>query len=270
MKTSLLTLLAFALTAANGLAQDRPSRPAPDNAATAAATAVAATNAPANIKLNFQDTPIDSVLEYLAKEAGFTVIKEADISGNIKAFSAKPLTREQAYDVITTLLYGKGYATIRNGDIITVVSASDAKRRPIPIKQGANPNMIPPNDTMVTQIIPVRYANAQALVQNLQPLMDEDASISANESSNALLITDTQVNIRRMVQIVQALDTSISGITAMRVYPLRNASATEAASVLNQVFNGQTSSTAGRGSPSSSGRSSMADMISRMRSRMGR
>jgi general secretion pathway protein D len=278
MKTTLLTLLALATTAATGVCQNAPpapQRPAPDSPRpTTTQAAVPTTNAVANIKLNFQDTPLDTVLEYLATEAQFTIIKDAEITGNIKAFSAKPLTREEAFDVINSLLYSKGFTAIRNNNILTVVNVADAKTRLIPVKRGAEPEMIPANDEMVTQILPVRYANAAQLVQNLQPLLDENASITANEASNALLITDTQANIRRMAQIVQALDTSISGITSMRVYPLRNATATEAANVLNQVFNGQSSSTAGRGTTggrggTTGGGGSAADIMSRIRSRIG-
>lgn len=270
MKNIIPIAIVLAVTAWNTQAQTPPGRGAAAPTAGASATSVTATNAPeANIRLNFQDTPLDTVLEYLATEANFTIIKDADITGNIKAYSAKPLTREEAYDVINSLLYSKGYTAIRNKDILTVVNVADAKTRLIPVKQGAEPDMIPANDEMVTQILPVRYANAAALVENLQPLMDEDATISANESSNALLITDTQANIRRLAQIVKALDTSISGITAMRVYPLRNATATDAANVLNQVFNGQTSSTSGRNSTGgSSNNRSAADIMSRIRSRL--
>ncbi|MGK0198653.1 MAG: secretin N-terminal domain-containing protein [Verrucomicrobiia bacterium] len=277
MKTTIITLFALAVTALPGVCQDRtlaPQRPAPDALKpTTTQAAVPATNEVANIKLNFQDTPLDTVLEYLATEAKFTIIKDADITGNIKAFSAKPLTREEAFDVINSLLYSKGFTAIRNKDILTVVNVADAKTRLIPVKRGAEPDMIPANDEMVTQILPVRYANASQLVQNLQPLLDENASITANEASNALLITDTQANIRRMAQIIQALDTSISGITSMRVYPLRNATATEAANVLNQVFNGQNSSTSGRGGNTgrggtTGGGGSAADIMSRIRSRM--
>ena len=218
----------------------RPTGPRPGPPATPAVQPAA--NEPRDIRLNFKDTPLNSVLEYLSKEAGFAIIKDTDISGNVDAISDQPLTKSEAFDMLNSILYAKGYAAIRNGRILTIVDVKDAKTRLIPVKQGADPDMIPPNDEMVTQIIPIRYANASQLVQNLQPLLNEDAQLSANESSNALIMTDTQANIRRVTQIVQALDTSISGITAMRVYPLRNANATEAAEIINQVMGGDSSS----------------------------
>lgn len=207
---------------------------------------------PATIRLNFKDTPLTSVLEHLSKEAGFAIIKDADIRGRVDAISDQPLTKDKAFDMLNSILYSKGYAAIRNGRILTIVTSAEAKRRLIPIRKGSDPAVIPPNDEMVTQIIPIRYANAAQLVQNLTPLLDEDAELSANADSNALLLTATQANIRRVTQIVQALDTSISGITAMRVYPLRNANAAEAVAIINEVM-GNESNRGRRGGGDSGG-----------------
>lgn len=226
----------------------------------------------ADIKLNFKDTPLSSVLEYLSKEAGFAIIKDAEVRGNVDAISAQPLTKTEAFDMLNSILYSKGYAAIRNGRVLTIVNSNEAKKRLIPVKQGASSQAIPANDEMVTQIIPIRYANATQLVQNLNPLLDENAEISANEASNALILTDTQANIRRVVQIVEALDTSISGITAMRVYPLRNATATEAASIINEVMGGGSSNRSGRGGSTSGapgGGDIRSQIMSRIQSRMG-
>jgi general secretion pathway protein D len=226
---------------------------------------------PATIRLNFKATPLDSVLEYLSKEAGFAIIKDTEIKGSVDAVSDQPLTKTEAFDMLNSILYAKGYAAIRNGRLLTIVDVKDAKTRLIPVKQGADPDMIPPNDEMVTQILPIRYANATQLVQNLTPLLNEDAQLSANDASNALIMTDTQANIRRVAQIVQALDTSISGITAMRVYPLRNATATEAAEIINQVMGGDSSSNSrsGRGGTSGGGTDPRAAIMSRIQSRLG-
>jgi len=275
MKTNIVSkILAVLFVGALGVSAQNtpPSRPGRGPAAAARPPARAAVAELANIKLNFKDTELNAVLEYLSKEAGFKIISDVTVEGKVNAISATPMTKTEAFDVLTSILYAKGYAAIRNNDILTIVDVKDAKTRLIPVKQGADPDMIPPNDEMVTQIIPIRYANASQLVQNLQPLIDEDAQLSANESSNALIMTDTQANIRRVTQIVQALDTSISGITAMRVYPLKNATATETAEIINQVMGGESSNNrGGRGGSTGGGGGTdiRSQIMSRIQSRMG-
>jgi len=264
MKTMMrLHVAALVLLTAGSLAAQTPP------------TTAAATPPPpaGKIKLNFKDTPLSAVMEYLSKEAGFAVVMDAKLEGNIDAISAQPLSVDEAFDVINSILATKGYTAIRNGRILTIVDVRDAKTRMIPVKQGSDPEQIPPNEEVVTQIMPIKYADAQQLITNLQPLLDEDTSITANQSSNALLLTGPQSTIRRMAQIIKALDTSISGITAMRVYPLRNASATDVASIINQVMGNQGANSGRSGNNSSSrgggGGPSPADIMSRIRSRMG-
>ena len=115
------------------------------------------------------------------------------------------------------------------------------------MKTGNEPESIPANDEMVTQIIPIRYADAPQMIANLQPLLPEYADLTANESGNSLVLTDTQSNIRRMVEIVQALDTAISGISVLRVFPLKHADAAELAEAVGKLFEEPQSNSNDRG-----------------------
>jgi general secretion pathway protein D len=116
------------------------------------------------------------------------------------------------------------------------VSRANAPKRDLPVEVGAKSKEIPRKDAMVTQIMPVRYGEAAKLVENLRPLLSEQANITANEGSNSILLTDTQNNIHRIALIIEAIDTSVSGISSIRVFPLRYADATKLAAVITQLF----------------------------------
>jgi type II secretory pathway component GspD/PulD (secretin) len=188
------------------------------------------------IRLNFRNVPLDMVLNYMSAAAGFIIVQEAEVKGKVDVWSQEPLTKEEAVDLLNSILNKNGYAAVRNGRTLTIVSRDDAKKRDLPVKTGSDPEAIPKNDEMVTQIIPVRYANALQMTKDLQPLLPTYATMTANESGNALVITDTQADIRRMAQIVKALDTSISGISAIKVIPLTYADAKDIATELKEIF----------------------------------
>src|SRR5205814_9884549 len=137
-----------------------------------------------------------------------------DVKGRVDVWSNQPLSKDEAVDLLNTVLNQNGFAAVRKERTLTIMSRKDAKTEDIPVRRGDEPKDIQKNDEMVTQIIPVRYANATQLTKDLQPLLPSGAEMTANESANALVITDTQANIRRMTEIVQALDTSISSISA--------------------------------------------------------
>src|ERR1019366_4996209 len=125
---------------------------------------------------------------------------------------------------------------VLNGRTLTIYAKSDAKQRDIPVKSSSKPEEIPRNDQIVTQIIPVKFINAVQLSRDLQPLKPDSASWSANEGGNSLIVTDTQVNIHRLAMIIQALDTAVSSVSAVRVFKLQYADAKAVAGVIKDLF----------------------------------
>lgn len=189
-----------------------------------------------NLRLNFRGVPLEMVLNYLSDAAGFIIVLETDVKGKVDVWSNQPLNRDEAADLLNTILSKNGYAAIRNGRTLRIVSRDDAKTKDLPVKSGNDPQQIPKSDQMVTQIIPVRYANATQLIKDLQPLLPTYSMLTANESGNALILTDTQSNIRRMAEIVRAVDTSLTNVSTIKVYPLQYADAKELASAIKDLF----------------------------------
>src|SRR6185295_9424889 len=174
-----------------------------------------------NLRLNFRGVSMEKILDYLSDAAGFIIVMETEPKGKVDVWSNQPLSKDEAVDLLNTILNKNGYAAIRNGRTLKIVNRDEAKTKDIPVRSGADPKKIPKTEEMVTQVIPVRYANAAQLTQDLKQLLPSYATMTANESGNALVITDTQPSVRRMVEIVQALDTSIANISTIRVFPLR-------------------------------------------------
>ncbi|NDA66878.1 MAG: hypothetical protein EBY09_09575, partial [Verrucomicrobia bacterium] len=66
----------------------------------------------------------------------------------------------------------------------------EAKQRPLPTKVGGNPENIPSNEEMVTQILPVKFISAEQLIKNLEMLLPTSSTLTANAGANALIITE--------------------------------------------------------------------------------
>lgn len=201
-----------------------------------ATTPAAKTPGKGGVILNFQNASLSDVLNYLSEAAGFIVVQEATVSGTVNVVSRQEITAEEAVDLLNAVLIEKGFVAIRNGRILKIVNRKDAQKRDLPVRTGSDPEQIPRKDEMVTQILPLRYGEAAKLVENLQPLLSENATITANESANSILLTDTQTNIRRIAEIIRAIDTSVASISTIHVYPLRFADAKELATIVTSLF----------------------------------
>ena len=143
---------------------------------------------------------------------------------------------QEALNLLNSALDQNGYATVRNDRTLTIYNKEDAKKQDLPVKSSNKPEEIPKNDEMVTQIIPVRFISAVQVSRDLQPLLPDKATMTANEGGNALIITDTQISIHRMAEIIKALDTAVSSVSAVKVFPLRYADAKAVAGVIKDLF----------------------------------
>ena len=217
--------------------------PAPAAVGTASVPATAAPTLPTastvntnGLRLNFRGAPLDSVLEYLSDAAGFIIVLDTQVHGRVDLWSDQPVTKDEAVDLLNSVLNKNGYAAIRDGRKLTILDKTDAKTRNIPVKIGNDPNAIPDNDEIVTQIIPIRFVEARQLASDLSSFVSPQATIVANEAGNSIVVTDTQSNLKHLMQIIQAVDNSAEAETEIRVFRLRYANPGDVATELGNIF----------------------------------
>lgn len=186
--------------------------------------------------LNFVDASIDVVLDELSAAAGFIVVKEVRPEGRVTLVSKQPISPEESVSLLNTVLRNAGYAAIQQDRVLKIVNKDAAKRLNIPVRSGNDPEKIAKTDELITQVIPLRFADATQLKTDLGPLISAEADFTANASANALVITDTSANVRRVVEIVAALDTNLGSSVDVKVFQLKFANASTAAKLINDVF----------------------------------
>jgi type II secretory pathway component GspD/PulD (secretin) len=195
--------------------------------------------------LNFRGASLDTVLNYLSSAAGFIIVLEVRPTGKVDVWSNTPVSKDEAIGLLNTVLKKNGFAAVRNGRVLTIVNRDEIKTRDIPVILNGEPASIPKTDEVVTQIIPVRFVEASQLLKDLQPLVSMNTTMTANESGNTIVITDTQANIHRVAEIVKAIDLGAEDETVMRVFKLHNADPQETADELVNLFPDESKSTSG-------------------------
>lgn len=193
------------------------------------------------LRFNFRGAPLETVLDYLSDAAGFIIIPETDLRGKVDIISTQPLNKQEAVDLLNTILNKNGLAALRNGRTLTIISEDEAKKRDIPVVAGSEPEDIPKTDNIVTQVLPMHTLNAAQLAKDLSGLVPSTATLTPNEAGNAIVMTGTQTQIHHVAEIIKALDSS--SISSVRVFSLRYADAKTLASVIKDVFTPTTEST---------------------------
>ena len=189
------------------------------------------------ILLNFRNAPLETVLRYLSDAAGFHIVLETTVGGNVTVISSHPMTKDEAVDLLNAVLNKNGLAAIRNEQFLTILRQSDVRGRNIRVKIWDNdPASIPNNAEIVTQIIPIRFVEAAQLMRDLSPFVSPTATVIANEAANSIVITDTQANIRHLTEIIKAIDSSAEGETVVKVFTLKFANPNDVATLLSGIF----------------------------------
>ena len=208
-------------------------------------TQASAVSRPATqISMQFRDASVEAVLQHLSSVAGFVVVEEGKIDGRVTIISEQPVTPAEAITLLNTVLKSQGYVAIQQERILKIVARDKAKKA-TPVYFGADPEKIPVTDNLVTQVIPVKTVDVIKLKQDLAPVISTDADVTSNGASNNLIITDTQANIRRVVEIIASLDKRDPADNGIRVKQLKYADATATAKLIQDIFKADDSSSGG-------------------------
>lgn len=181
------------------------------------------------------------VLDFLSDAAGFVINKQVEVSGSVEIWSARPVTRDEAVELLGSVLGKNGYGVTRNGRILTILSLENMKTADTEIVVNSNPAAVEKSSEVQTQIIPVRYATASQLAANVQQLLPATATLTTQESANTLILVASKTDIKRVLRIVDALDSSLATGSSIKVHALRYANAKDATDVLSKLFAPQSS-----------------------------
>jgi type II secretory pathway component GspD/PulD (secretin) len=235
MKTTHFTpavWLGIAALTVNGWAQDA----APAAATPPASDAPVAARSAGTLRFNFRGAPLETVLNYMSEAAGYIIVMETPVRGTVDAYSAQPVTREEALQLVNGALNKNGYSSVVQGRTITISSKDDAKKKNLPIRTGNQPDEIPNTAEMYIQIIPLRHLDATLAARDLGTLLPGSSTITANVDSNSLLVTDTNINLKQVVTLVNALDSSSDTVSTMKIFKLTNADPYEMAQLLTNLY----------------------------------
>ncbi|MGV3743349.1 MAG: type II secretion system secretin GspD [Burkholderiaceae bacterium] len=179
--------------------------------------------------LNFVNADIDSVVKAIGHYTNTNFIIDPRVKGTINLVSEKPVTKAQAFQLLTSALRMQGYAVVAADGFTKVVPEADAKLQAGPIQSGQIKG-----GQVATQVFRLNYESAANMVPVLRPLISPNNTINANPGTNSLVITDYADNLRRLSRIIAALD---SPATAdMDVVPIRHAIATDIAVMVNRLL----------------------------------
>ena len=159
------------------------------------------------LSISFKNTPVQTVLQVLAKFAGLNLVVSNSVQGNISI----NLKNVPWNDIMNVVLVSKGLATKKMGSILYVATAAEISTQG-QIEAETNKSL-ENNAHLETAFIPLNYTtaqNAQAIITSMAQknggIMSSRGSVTSDARTNTLIVTDMKDRISKIRQIIKQID----------------------------------------------------------------
>lgn len=214
-------------------AETAPSKPAE---ASPAPSPTASPQSGRYVTIDFDNVDISVFIKFVSELTGKNFLIDDKVKGKVTVISPKKIPVDEVYKVFESVLEIYGFATVQAGDVIKVIPALEARGKNLELR--LKREEITPEDKIVTQILSLQHATPDDMKKVLDPLISKTSVILAYPPTGMLIITDVLSNIKRLQDIVTALD--VEGVGELISYvPLKYASAMETAKSLAAIFQQQ-------------------------------
>jgi len=151
--------------------------------------------------INLRNTEIAVLAEQVSEITSRTLVLDPNLQGEVTVISAEPLDPDGVWALFQSILRVRGFVAVQTGVIWEVIPENQARTR----SSNSDPLTTGSQD-VVTQLLPLNRLPSSEAVRVLRPLVDESGYIEAVTDPNAIVITDTQANVDRIVEIARTFD----------------------------------------------------------------
>ena len=196
------------------------------------------------ISMDFDQVDIKVFIKFISELTGKNFVVDDKVRGKVTVLSPSKISVDEAYMVFESVLEVHGFTTVPAGKVIKVVPSVEARQKSVELRKA--PGFVPrPDDRIITQIMPLLYANAQEVRKLLAPMVSKQGVVIAYDPTDTLIITDFQSNIQRLLSIVEEIDVEFQEAT-ISVLPLEYASAEKLAETVSRLLESKLKQVKGR------------------------
>jgi len=185
------------------------------------------------VSIDFNDVDINVFIKFISELTGKNFVVDKRVKGKVTIISPTKISVKEAYKVFESVLEVNGYATVKTDKIIKIIPAPDARSKNIETR--FKDELTSPEDKIVTQIIPLTYADSDKIKRLFAPMISKSSVILSYPPTNMLIVTGVYSNITRLVRILKVID--ITGIgQEISVIPIEFSDATKLVKILSSIF----------------------------------
>jgi general secretion pathway protein D len=145
---------------------------------------------------------VEKMVAALARRTGKKFIIDPRVRAEVAVIGQEATSVD--YATMLLILRIHGFSAVEQGGYVQVIPDANVRQMPLPLATGKESYA---DAEYVNRLIVLKSSPAAQLVPVLRPLLPQYAHLVAFPCKNALLLVDSYANVRRIEQIVRALDT---------------------------------------------------------------
>lgn len=189
------------------------------------------------VSLNLEDVPVAQLVRtVLGDILNVDYVLHPPIGGNVTLSTKKPVTPDQAINLMEIALQANGLAMVRDTRGVFHIGRVDALRSlgaAVRVADGAAP-MAPGYGAIV---IPLQYIGAQEMATILRPMAHDGAILRIDSLRNLLVMSGTRAQAEGWLDVVRTFDVDLLEGMSVGLFPLKYLSIDEASAAL-QLLSG--------------------------------
>jgi general secretion pathway protein D len=185
------------------------------------------------VTINFDDVDIRVLIKFVSELTGRNFLLDERVKGKVTVISPRKIAVDEVYKVLESVLEIYGFSAVPAGEVTKVIPSVEARGKNMELR--LNRDSANAEDKLVTQIFSLQHASPDEMKKILDPLISKNSIILSYPPTGMLIITDVSSNIKRLQEIVTALDVEGAG-DEISYIPLKSASALEIVKGLTAVF----------------------------------
>lgn len=186
--------------------------------------------------IDFPDAELTDIMNAISKVANKNFILDASLKGKrITVLSPQKVTKEEAYNVFLTALFMNNLTVVASGKYLRVIPSREAPKSNVRVFYG---DFVPASDEIVTLVYPLKNISSEDMPRIFQDLLPRTGNILVYPETNSVIMTDSGLNLRRMISILKAVDVPGSQ-PKLESIPVNYASAKDVARLIEEILDAQ-------------------------------
>ena len=188
--------------------------------------------------LDFDNADIYEVINALADIIGMNYIIDPAVKGKVNIHTSGEVDKNQILPILEIIFEMNNIAAVKTGDIYKIIPIKEAKTRPLMPETGREMKEedLQSPDRMRIQFVPLRYIPVGEMSKLLKPFLTKAGEIMEYPKNNVMIVVDTNINVKRLLSMVDTVDVSYFEGMNVKFYELKNADVKDLAKEMETIF----------------------------------